>query len=370
MTETFELAHARGSTRHWVGPGALEAGLAELAPELEGRTLFLISSEPILALHGAAVRPALASLAGRLELLEVPDGEAAKTPAVSESLWRRLIRAEGRRDSLLVAFGGGSVGDLTGFVAGSFLRGIAWLQIPTTLLAQVDAAIGGKTAVDLPEAKNAVGLFHHPLAVVADARWLESLDRGALRCGLVEAIKTAALLDPPLLERIEGSVGDLLAGSPQALGPVVVGAARAKARLVTEDPEESGPRMLLNFGHTLGHAIETVVGHGRIAHGDAVAHGLGFALRLSVARGGDPAFAARLGTLLGRLGVPPLPALEPAALLAAMARDKKSRRSGMVWVVAEGAGRGRVEPGIPIDEIGRELGAWLAATGGKGQNSL
>jgi len=128
--------------------------------------------------------------------------------------------------------------------------------------------------------------------------------------------------------------------------------------------------MLLNFGHTLGHAIETVVGHGRIAHGDAVAHGLGFALRLSVARGGDPAFAARLGTLLGRLGVPPLPALEPAALLAAMARDKKSRRSGMVWVIAEGAGRGRVEPGIPIDEIGRELGAWLAATGGKGQNSL
>jgi 3-dehydroquinate synthase len=229
------------------------------------------------------------------------------------------------------------------------------------LLAQVDAAIGGKTAIDLPEAKNAVGVFHHPVAVAADPRWLATLPAAELRSGLVEAIKAAALLDPALLARIEADLDDLRAGDRRALGPVVAAAAIAKVKLVERDPEERDQRRLLNFGHTLGHALEAEAGYGRLAHGDAVAHGIDFALRLSVIRGGDPAFAARLRRLLGRLGVPALPELPAAALWHRMLRDKKATERGLVWVLALGAGRGHVDAGLPPELARTELEAWLGA---------
>ncbi|HSM13495.1 MAG TPA: 3-dehydroquinate synthase family protein [Thermoanaerobaculia bacterium] len=359
MIETFELRHARGTTWHAYGPGALRRGAEELAAALAGRAAFAVSSRPVLDLHGGSLRSAFEPVVGRLEVLEVSDGEAAKCVAGAETLWRRLSAAGGKRDSVLLAFGGGSVGDLTGFVAGSFLRGVEWIQLPTTLLAQVDAAVGGKTAIDLPEAKNAVGLFHHPRAVLAESAVLGTLGPEARRCGLVEAIKAAALLDLPLLERIEGSLDELLAGAPGPLGVVAAGAARAKAALVETDPEEAGPRMLLNLGHTIGHALEAEIGYGRIAHGDAVAHGLRFALRLSLERGAETGYVARLERLLDRLGTPPLPALDPERLVARLGRDKKARETGLAWVLVEGPGRGRVARDVPEPAIRAQLESWL-----------
>jgi 3-dehydroquinate synthase len=265
----------------------------------------------------------------------------------------------------VIAFGGGSVGDLAGFAAGTFLRGVAWIQVPTTLLAQVDAAVGGKTAIDLAEAKNAVGLFHHPLAVVADAELLVTLSGDHLRAGLVEAVKTAAVADEALFVRIEARLDRLLAGDPDALGAVAAGGARAKAALVETDPEEAGERKLLNFGHTLGHAIEAEMGYGAIAHGDAVAHGMRFALRLSTATGADAAFAGRVGLLLDRLAVPALPRLEVDALLARVARDKKAREDALSWVLTGAPGRGRVEARLSPELVRRELRRFLGAGPGE-----
>jgi 3-dehydroquinate synthase len=356
----FELRHERGVTRHRYGAGALERSDDLLGPLLAGRRAFAVSSAQILALWGHRLEQ-IGALAAAFDLLEVADGEAAKCVAEAEGLWRRLAAGGGKRDSVILAFGGGSVGDLAGFVAGAFLRGVDWIQLPTTLLAQVDAAVGGKTAVDLPEAKNAVGLFHHPRAVVGDAELLSTLPPDQVRSGLVEAVKTAALLDPELFERIECDLDRLRAGEAAALAGVAAGAARRKAELVESDPSEAGRRALLNLGHTLGHALEAEIGFGRISHGDAVAHGLRFALRLSVASGGDPLFAARVAGLLDRLEVPALPpGLTAPALAARIGRDKKGSERGLVWVLLDGPGRGRLEGGLPAARIEAELARWLA----------
>ena len=350
--DRFELPHARGVTRHVYGPGAIAAGAAQMEGHLAARSLFLFAVRPVLELHAGELE-AVRQRAGRFEVVEIPDGEAAKTIAVAESVWRRLLTAGGLRDSLVAAFGGGSVSDLAGFVAGAFLRGVDWIGIPTTLLAQVDAAVGGKTGVDLPEAKNAVGLFHHPLAVWAEPALLRTLPGEQVRSGLVEVIKVGAILDPGLFDTVERELDALRSADPARLAPVVASAARAKAALVASDPDEQGPRKLLNFGHTLGHALEAEIGYGEIAHGDAVAHGLRFALELSDGRG-DDAFAARLRTLLDRLGVPPLPELDAGRLLERIARDKKARHDGVDWILLAGAGRGEVER-LPPEEVERRL---------------
>jgi len=357
--ERFELRHPRGVTRLAAGEGALAATAAELGARVAGRALYVVSSAPILALHGAALAPLEAAARGAARL-EVADGEPAKCLAEAERLWRALAAAGAKRDSVVAAFGGGSVGDLAGFVAATFLRGVELIQLPTTLLAQVDAAIGGKTAIDLPEAKNSVGCFHHPSWVVAESRFLATLPAQELRSGLVEAVKTAAALDGELLDRIERDLAGLTAGDPSALAPVAAAAAKAKARLVESDPEEGGPRQLLNLGHTLGHALETAAGYGRLRHGDAVAHGLRFALRLAAPRGLDAGFGRRLSALLDRLQVPPPPPLEPSALIEVMARDKKSVERGLTWVLPMAPGRAERIAGIPWAEVEARLAELLA----------
>ena len=361
MNSALALRHPTGVTPVLVGEDALGACREGLAPWLAGRTVFLISTPRVLALHGERLEP-LRREAARWEVLEVEEGEPAKTVATAERLWKAMLAAGGKRDSRLLAFGGGSVGDLGGFVAGCFLRGIAFVQVPTTLLAQVDAAIGGKTAVDLPGGKNTVGLFHHPDFVVSDTSVLPTLPREELRSGLVEVVKMAALLDPDLLRAVEEGLDRLLAGDPAALGPVVAAAAAAKIGVVERDPDEQGDRRLLNFGHTLGHAIESACGYGgpgSLRHGEAVGYGLLFALRLALRRGLDPGLAERLSELLRRFGLPPLPALEPADLVARMARDKKARESGLVWVLPARLGEGRMVADVTPAEVEAELPAFL-----------
>ncbi|HEY7213711.1 MAG TPA: 3-dehydroquinate synthase [Thermoanaerobaculia bacterium] len=355
----LRLRHPDGVTPVIVGDGALSSVLPELEDWLAGRTGFLVTTPRVLALHGERLEiPCKA--ASRWVILEVEEGEAAKSVAAAERLWNAMLAAGGKRDSRLVAFGGGSVGDLGGFVAGCFLRGIELAQIPTTLLAQVDAAIGGKTGVDLPGGKNTVGLFHHPWRVVCDTSLLSTLPREELRSGLVEVIKMAALLEPDLFARVERQLASLLLGDPAVLGPVVAAAAAAKIAVVERDPTEQGDRRLLNFGHTLGHAIEAAGGYAGLRHGEAVGYGILFALRLARRRGLSPEVAERIRALLRRLDLPPLPALDAAALMAGMARDKKARESGLVWVLPRAMGEGWMAGGIPDDEVAAELGEFLA----------
>jgi 3-dehydroquinate synthase len=353
------LRHPTGSTPVLVGAAALDAARPRLAEWLAGRTVFLVSTSRVLALHGGRLEP-WRQAAGRWVVLEVEEGEAAKTVEVAGRLWNEMLAAGGKRDSRVVAFGGGSVGDLAGFVAGCFLRSIPFVQVPTTLLAQVDAAIGGKTGVDLPGGKNTVGLFHHPAMVVSDTSVLATLPREELRSGLVEVVKMAALLDPDLLGRVESDLDSLLAGDGERLEPVVAAAAAAKVGVVERDPDERGDRRLLNFGHTLGHALETACGYAGLRHGEAVGYGILFALRLARRQGLDPGVAERLRALLGRFGLPPLPAgLDPGALMALMARDKKARESGLTWVLPAALGEGRMVDGIGGPEVERELQLFL-----------
>ncbi len=355
----LELRHPAGVSRLLVGQGALAQAADELVGWLRGRTVFRLSTPRVLSLHGPLLEP-LTRPAARVVTLEVEDGEGAKTLEHAGRLWREMVSAGGKRDSRLVVLGGGSAGDLGGFVAGCFLRGIRFAQVPTTLLAQVDAAIGGKTGVDLPAAKNSVGLFHHPDWVVSDPAVLATLAPEEIRSGLAEVVKMAALLDPPLLSRLEADLPRLLAVDPEALGPVIAAAAAVKIRLVERDPDERDERRLLNFGHTLGHALETARGYRGLRHGEAVAYGMLFALRLAERRGLAPAVAARLRALIARLDLPPLPALEVAQLTAAMDRDKKARESGLVWVLPRALGEGRMVSDVSREELLRELAGFLA----------
>jgi 3-dehydroquinate synthase len=345
-----------------VGEDALASAHGRLAEWLSGRTVFLVSTPRVLGLHGHRLE-ALRREAARWVVLEVEEGEPAKTVASAEGLWNGMLSAGGKRDSRVVAFGGGSVGDLAGFAAGCFLRGVEFAQVPTTLLAQVDAAIGGKTGVDLPGGKNTVGVFHHPAFVVSDTSVLPTLPREELRSGLVEVVKMAALLDIDLLARVEERLDALLSGDPAELGPVVASAAAAKIAVVERDPTEQGDRRLLNFGHTLGHAIESACGYAGLRHGEAVAYGILFADRLAVRKGfgvGDVGgLAERLRSLLARFGLPPLPALDPEELISLMARDKKARESGLVWVLPAAPGEGRMVDGIGMEAVREELISFL-----------
>jgi 3-dehydroquinate synthase len=342
-----------------VGAGALTEAAGRLGRWLDGRAVFVVCDRRVRRLYGELL-VGLASRAARWHWLSVASGEAAKELSTAEDLWQRLLAAGGKRDSRIVALGGGSVGDLAGFVAGCFLRGVEYVQLPTTLLAQVDAAVGGKTAVNLRGAKNSIGLFHHPELVVADTGCLGTLPVRELRSGLAEVIKMAALLDTRLLGLVERQWDRLVAADPEALAPVVAAAVRAKATVVVADPNEAAERRLLNFGHTLGHAIEAVLDYKRLRHGEAVAYGMLFALRLARRRGLAATEADRLRKLIRRLDPPALPTLGRARLLAAMARDKKARESGLVWVLPERLGQGTVVDSIGTAELRRELSAFLA----------
>lgn len=364
------LAHPRGESEILVGPGLLASAgrgaLSGVADWCRGRTVFLVTSEVPDRHCGAAARRLLEP-AARVETLEVPDGEAAKTVECAAAVWQRMLDRGGKRDSRLVTLGGGAVGDLGGFAAACFLRGIDYVQIPTTLLAQVDASVGGKTGVDLAGGKNTVGAFHHPRFVLADIDCLGSLPAAELRAGLFEVVKMAALLDLDLLALVEESLDCLLTMDPEALTPVVAASIQAKLNVVEADLEEGDRRRLLNFGHTLGHAIESEFGYRGLRHGDAVGHGMRFALRLARRRALDPEFAKRLERMIDRLGPPALEdverelgvRLDADRLIGAMGRDKKARESGLVWILPAAPGRGEIVPDLDPALVRSELEAFL-----------
>jgi 3-dehydroquinate synthase len=285
-------------------------------------------------------------------LLTVPSGEDAKTFAVYGTLLHQLATQEAHRDDVVVALGGGAVGDLAGFVASTYMRGVPLVQVPTTLTAQVDAAIGGKTAVNLPEGKNLVGTFAQPRAVLADVEPLAFLEDRDFRSGLAEVAKYALALDPELLRTLESDPSPVLARDPVALESLVSRCVAAKARTVAEDELDTGARMFLNYGHTLGHALERVESFAGRTHGEAIAVGMVFAARLSERIGlSQPGLSARTARLLSSLGLEVAGPLPPADdVLSAFRMDKKFHR-GMRFVLLRDVGDPVVVDDVPDDEL-------------------
>lgn len=331
-----------------VGAGMLADLGAQVPLPLHARRALVITQEPVVR-HGYVRRVEGALVAAGLEVRvqAVPDGEGAKAPDVLAQLWGVCADWPLGRDDLVVAVGGGVVGDLAGFVAATWMRGVALLQVPTTLLAMVDASIGGKTGINLPQGKNLVGAFHQPLAVAADPEVLATLPERLLVEGAAEIVKAGLLADATLLERIERDPQGVRRGDPALLHALVLRAAGIKARVVADDERELGSRAHLNLGHTYGHVLETLAGYGTYLHGEAVAVGLVVALEVGAELGRTPhALVDRVRDSLTSVGLPTdVPVLDRDAVHATMARDKKAR-DGVRMVLLEDVGRPVLE-GVP-----------------------
>lgn len=339
-----------------VGSSVLERA-DELLPAFPGATQAFVVTDRLV--YDAWFSPLAAAL-DRAQLhavpLLVPASEEAKTLDVYRALLHQLATQEAHRDDPIVALGGGSTGDLAGFVASTYMRGTPFVQVPTTLTAQVDASIGGKTAVNLPEGKNLVGAFHQPCVVLSEISALASLPDREFRAGLGEVAKYALTIDVDLLEQLERDPSPILARDPDALERLVTRCVTAKAGAIAEDERDAGGRLVLNYGHTLGHALERLDAFTGRSHGEAIATGMVFAARLSEARGlGAEGLTARTMRLLSSLGLGPDGPMPPADdIVRAFQLDKKFR-AGVRFILLEDVGRPRVVDGVPQDEVRRVL---------------
>lgn len=322
--------------------------LSDLGGKLP-RRVFVLTSPEIWALWGETF---VQSFSEPPIALFLPAGEKHKTLASVEKLLRQMIEASGDRGSLLIAFGGGIVGDIGGFLAAIFMRGIPYVQVPTTFLAQVDSSVGGKTGVNLPEGKNLVGSFHHPLAVFADIGVLSTLSDRELHAGLMESVKAGIIRDRALVRFMEEHVEAILDREPKALEKVIAASIRMKASVVNRDERESGLRMILNFGHTLGHAIEQVTRYKVLLHGEAVGWGMIAALHVAhMRRSVTTGQADRLEQLIYLYG--PLPGFKVSAakLVAATGADKKNVGGVRRFVLPIGIGDAGVAEDVTTEEL-------------------
>lgn len=351
--EQVEVWSERGSYPVVVGHGLIDRLGEHLDHAAVARPRSLVSDRTVGPLWARRAAAAL----GCGPPLELPDGEPAKRWHGVETICAAWLVDGVHRGTSVAAVGGGVVTDLTGFAAAVYLRGVTWLAVPTTLLAMVDAAIGGKTGVNLDQGKNLVGAFWPPAAVVVDLETLTTLPPRELRAGLAEVVKAAWIADPGLLDLIERPITGTSSLPPEAWRELVVRAVQVKAAVVAADEREAGPRRALNLGHTLAHALEMITGYTRFLHGEAVAWGLLAVVELSRRRGLlDAANATRLVATVDRLGpLPPIADLAPEHLLAALAVDKKRDDRGPAWVLP-------CDGGVVLDQrVGTdELAAVLA----------
>lgn len=348
-----------------VYPVVIGAGLSRTLPALldaQGinRQRMVVSCAPVWRLHGRRLRPLLAK---RDKPALIPDGERAKTLATVAGLYEQCVRRGLDRSAAVIAVGGGVVGDVGGFAAASYLRGIRLVQVPTTLLAQVDSAIGGKVGVNLPAGKNLVGAFHSPALVACDPELLRTLPRREFRAGLYEVVKYGVIASEVLFDRVHAQLGDILDLDTDVLTPIVAECCRIKADVVMRDERENGPRRALNFGHTVGHALEAITKYRRFRHGEAIGHGMLAAANLSVMRGTlAAADAERLAALLRDMGaLPHVTDLRISDALDVIARDKKVVNGRLHFVLAAGIG-GTV---VVSDVHTRELTLAMRAIGMK-----
>lgn len=335
-----------------IAPGLLKTLPARLKKLKGGKPFrtFLVTSPEIWGLWGKQVIAAFGKEPPTV--LFLPAGERNKRIRTLESLLEQMAAAGADRDALLVAFGGGVVGDVTGFLAAIYMRGVPYVQFPTTLLAQVDSSVGGKTGVNLAAGKNLVGSFNQPLAVLADTDVLKTLPAAELRAGLQEAVKAGIIRDAKLFRYLENNADAVLGGDPKALTHVVAASVRVKADVVANDEREAGLRMILNYGHTLGHAIEAATGYKQLLHGEAVGWGSIAATRLGLMRGmiGE-AEADRMIRLILRYG--PLSAFKASAtkLVDLTSNDKKNRSGTLSFVLPRKIGEVAIVRDVTRDEM-------------------
>ena len=349
MTNPERLHVDLGSRSYtiYIGPDLLEHA-ADFVPTREGSTelIALVTDASVAGLHGGRTRAGLASLGLRVEQFTLEPGESSKSVETLESLWRWLAGIGAHRNDLVAALGGGVVGDSGGFAAATFHRGLSLVQMPTTLLGQIDSAIGGKTAIDLPEGKNLVGAFHQPRAVVCDTTTLQTLPDQAFSTGMAEVIKHGLISPGSLADRLMSEADAIERREAAALTTLVVEAAAVKVRVVQEDESEQGARAFLNYGHTLAHALEALGSYASLSHGDAVAIGMMFAANLATEIG----FTDRVGvhrTLLETYGLPTTGArYEYEDVAGAWVHDKKYD-AGMRFVLLEDVGRPVVVRDVP-----------------------
>jgi 3-dehydroquinate synthase len=356
--QTLTVALGERSYPIHIGEGLLERAGELLSPFVSRRAI--IVTNPVVAQHHLALlQTALAAAAIDNEVVVVPDGEAHKDWTTLYAIHTRLLELNAERSTALIALGGGVVGDLAGFAAATYQRGIPLIQIPTTLLAQVDSSVGGKTAVNHPLGKNMIGAFYQPRAVISDTATLRTLPDREYRAGIAEVVKCGAIRDLALFEWLEANMDRLLAREDGAVGHAVVESCRIKAKIVAADERETGERALLNFGHTFGHAIEAGTGYGTWLHGEAVAVGMVLAARLSQAVTGlSRREVQRIERLLERAGLPIRPPrIETNRWLELIGRDKKTDAGELRFVLLGVLGSGLVRSGLAHDQVTEALAA-------------
>jgi len=324
-----------------IGRGLL-SGDFSLRPHVRGSDCLIVTNTTVGPIYGEQLAGLLAGF--KVETIELPDGEAWKTLETAETIIDALVRMGANRDATVLALGGGVVGDVAGFAAACYMRGIDFIQVPTTLLSQVDSSVGGKTGVNHPGGKNLIGAFHQPRLVLIDTDTLSTLPDRELSAGMAEVIKHAAIADADYFRWLQGAVADLMARDPETLAQAILRSCEIKAAVVAEDEREAGRRALLNFGHTFGHAIENSLGYGEWLHGEAVAAGMVMAARLS---GLDTAEQRALADLLVAAGLPVAPpAVGAGKLRSAMNLDKKVADKKLRFILLNRLGDARVSSDV------------------------
>jgi len=341
-----------------IRPGLLADTGKLLAPLLPQPRVVVLTNPVVASLWLAPLRDSLDAAGIGSESIVVPDGEAFKSWSTLQDVLTQLLEQKAERATTLVALGGGVVGDIAGFAAAIYQRGMPFVQVPTTLLSQVDSSVGGKTGINHPLGKNMIGAFHQPRAVVIDTDCLKTLPDRELAAGIAEVIKTAAVRDRAFFEWLEANVSDLVARDDDALVHAVGESCRIKAEIVAADEREAGERALLNFGHTFGHAIEAGVGYGGWLHGEAVAAGMVLAAKLSERLGMiSSADVERLRALLLLAGLPvEAPPLGVERYLDLMGRDKKVTAGSLRFVLLDSVGAARIRADVPDAVLRAVLG--------------
>lgn len=350
MSQVVPVVLGDRSYQIHIGSGLLAKLDELLKPVVRGKKCLIVSDSTVATIYADACAKAVEKLGVKAGVAVVPAGEGSKSGDQLFELYDAAIANGLDRKSFVVALGGGVVGDLAGYLAASFLRGIQLIQIPTTLLAMVDSAVGGKTGINLPQGKNLVGAFHQPSLVVCDIDVLKSLPRRELVAGLAEVVKYGVIWDAELFSLLERDAEKIAAGDASLLAHFVKRSCEIKAEVVSKDEREDSLRAILNFGHTMGHAIEAVSGYGKFLHGEAISVGMIYAARLSVVLRGFPqADADRLTKLLARFGLSTsAPGLDWDALRKAMGVDKKNTAGKLKFVLAKRIGE--VEFGCEVPE--------------------
>jgi len=363
MTQTIHVSLGARAYDVHIGAGLIARAGELIAPFAPTKRVFVVTDENVAARHGPALNDALADAGLTVFAFVLPPGEETKSFVGLESLCSALLEKGVARRDLVIAFGGGVIGDLTGLAAGLVKRGVDFVQIPTTLLSQVDSSVGGKTAIDTPEGKNLIGLIHQPRLVLADTDVLATLPEREIRAGYAEIVKIGLIQDENFFQWCEALAGDVLKLEPHALTHAIATAIAAKARIVEADETEQGARALLNLGHTFAHALEAHGGYSSaLIHGEAVAAGMALAFahaaQLGLCRAED---AQRVREHLNRAGfitdlrqLPGAP-FDPATLLALMASDKKAEAGALTLILARGIGQAFVHKAADAEALGAFL---------------